>query len=255
MRFDTGSLFRVQIQVNGERVMSSARPCLAVFLSCLMTLAGATHGGPIGSVDVFGKVRLGSVDIPSGATVLDGQTISTGAASKAVVTLANRTLIQLDENARARLGAASVTLEKGAAQVTAPAPGAAVLAAGLRMEPSSGATTVQASLQNRGRVSVAVLSGGLRVLDPSGTAQWNIQAGQSFLFGRAAQEQVQQPRSGGEAPGTKEEKDKPRAGGTAPGSTAPTVKKGSSKAIYIVLVVGGAGAAAGVVLSQQKRGS
>lgn len=227
---------------------------LAILLSLALALQGGAGVAVIGSLTTYGDVRLDSARAAQGSTVFDGQTISTSARGEALVALSDETRVSLGRGSRARLGAASVVLEQGAARfVTAGSSAAKLFARDLRLEPLSGPATLEASFKERGRVNVAVMAGGVRVTDPNGAALGTIRAGEALLFGLAAQEQAQEqqprPRSGGEAPGTGAKTQPPPP---PPGAKKPAATGGSRAPLYILIGAGAAGAGIAVALSQSR---
>ncbi len=219
---------------------------LATLLSLALPYAAMADAAAIGTLSAYGEVRLGSAEAPSGATVFDGQRVTTGAGGEAVIALGDTTRIALGRATQARLSTEGIVLERGSARFETAPKQAPIFAAGLRLEPEAGTSSVEASLRSRGRVNVAVLSGGIRVLDPSGAALASVRAGQALLFGLAGQEQQGQEkgqgRSGGQAPG-------------GPGAKPAGGKSGGSHtALYVVIGAGAAAAGVGIALSQ-KRGS
>jgi hypothetical protein len=239
--------------------MNPFRAGLAIALSSHMCLSGA--GGAIGSINTYGEVRLNSAEAPNGATVFDGQTLSTVSSSRAVVALSDRTRVTVGPASRMKLSSRSLVLENGAAEfVISSETHPSVYAAGLQLAPESRLSMIKASTTGNGRVNVAIAAGQVRVIDASGTVLKTIQAGDAFVFGLVAQEQktTQEPqgRSGGQAPGVRD-KDSNKKAGAPPVAKGPAdQKKKNNTAVYVLV---GAGAAAGigaaVGLSGHKRGS
>ncbi len=215
---------------------------------------GAAGEAPLGSLNAYGLVKLGSMDVPSGASVFDGQIVSTGRSGKALLALRDQTRVALGHATRARVSRKSVVLEEGAAQFTSVTPsGTPIFAGALRLEPVSPSASLEASILERGRVNVAVWTGNVRVLDPSGAAVGRLRAGQALVFGLAALGEKAAPAPVQEGTTIQTEG---RSGGQAPGviDTTPEKKKNRT-ALYVLIGVGAAGGAAGAALSGNKRGS
>ena len=206
-----------------------------------------------GSLTVFGSVQVEGVAAPTGTTLFAGQTVSTARDSRALLTLARGANISLSPSATVTVESSSVTLLAGSGSLKG-GPGTVLMAGQLRLEPDSAHSVVTASLLEKGRVNVAVSSGGAVVTDPTGVTLAKLLPGQALLFGLSAQEQGR-PRSGGQAPGLPEgQKDEKKPDSTKPPASTPS--KGSSKtAIYVLIGAGAAGGIAAAALGGSKRGS
>jgi hypothetical protein len=148
---------------------------LFVFISAI-AFAGSS---PIGIVTASGHFMLDRSQVWGNATVFEGSTIETGAASSQIA-LRNGVKLQLARDSRARILADRVVMEKGIGQVSAPYridDTFEVNAANLRIH-SSGRLRVNVG-QN---VEVASLIGSARVASASGMLLAAIPAGRSMSF-------------------------------------------------------------------------
>ncbi|MFN0167860.1 MAG: hypothetical protein ACKV22_15640 [Bryobacteraceae bacterium] len=209
----------------------------------LTILLALTAAEPYGSVLTTGQVRIGGVAAGTGSTIFTWQTLATEKDGQAQISSKSADLL-IHPQSQFSVHREGPVLEAGSAEFTRTQPSGLYQVGRLSLSPGD-STGFGAAVDDRGRVNIAVRSGSLSVIDPSGQLLASMTAGQSLLFGVAAQEQGQS-RSGGQAPGVGSEKDRDAKAAT---------KGGSNTAIYVLIGAGAAGGIAAATLGGQKRGS
>jgi hypothetical protein len=146
-----------------------------IFLFVFISAIAFAGSSAIGIVTASGHFMLDRSQLWGNATVFEGSTIETGAASSQIA-LRNGVKLQLARDSRARILADHVVMEKGIGQVSA-VDGFEVNAANLRIH-STGRLRVNVG-QN---VEVASLLGSTRVASASGILLAAIPAGRTMSF-------------------------------------------------------------------------
>jgi hypothetical protein len=145
---------------------------------------GAALAAPpaIGVVTASGHFTLERSEIWGNATLFDGATVETGAASSDLA-LRNGVRIQLGSASRASVFEQRVLLQKGVGQVIAP-PSYEVDAAGLTIRGMAAGARVRVGIGDS--VEVTALAGGARVSNRSGALLAAIPAGRRMSFSMQA---------------------------------------------------------------------
>ncbi len=170
-------------------------PCMRLYSMLPLLLLVFQRSAPVASLSTYdGPVTIDGKRMPTGATVFEGQTVETAAASKALVVLLDGTRCALGVNSRLYVSAAAIKLETGAGRFTALANTRALLYASELILKPSGAATVESTVK-ASEVRVQVDEGEVSVLGPGGQLLRTLRKGEAHLFARAV------GRSGGVAPG------------------------------------------------------
>jgi hypothetical protein len=146
-----------------------------LFLSVLISAVAVAASPAIGIVTASGHFTLDRSQVWGNATVFEGSTIETGAASSEVA-LRSGAKLQLAKDSRARILSDRVVIEKGIGQVSAPE-SFEVNAGNLRIH-SDGRLRVNI----RDGVQIASLTGVARVSSASGMLLAAIPAGRTMNF-------------------------------------------------------------------------
>ena len=133
----------------------------------------------IGTVVSKGGFRLDSFSVKGNATLTEGSTVETGAASS-LMQLSSGVLVTLASDSKGKLFGDRMLLEKGGGQLERAA-GFRVEALGLRIQPETGQSSARVALAAK-RVRVAALAGSFRVLNGSGVLIANVAAGSALEF-------------------------------------------------------------------------
>jgi hypothetical protein len=186
-------LIKHRAQRRGTRSFSSTRghvlrcALLALFAAAAVLAAGASAPA-IGFITASGHFTVQGSQFWGNATLFDGATVETGAASSELA-LPNGVKVQLGARSRARVYATHLALEAGTGQVAAPvAAGPAfsehavfeVDAAGLAVWPATAGSRVRVGVARR--VEVAALAGSARVSGRNGVLLASIPAGRRMSF-------------------------------------------------------------------------
>jgi hypothetical protein len=151
--------------------------------------AGAFAANPvIGIVAASGHFTLQGSEVWGNATLFDGATVETGAASSQLA-LRNGVKVQLGARSRARVYADRVTLEKGVGQIS-PASYFELDAAGMKIQGAGLRVNVS------DQVEIAALTGMARVSSSQGTALAVIPAGRHMNLSFQAAQSGTLTRSG-----------------------------------------------------------
>lgn len=223
--------------------MSSGLPWVLCAALLAAQQAPPQRARPVASLSAYGQVAVDGRNMPTGATVFEGQTVATTAQSTALIVLTDdRTRLALGKASAAEIGAQALRLRSGVGRfVGVPESRALWFASELQLKPD-GPATAEATIQPDGQVKVQVDDGAVAVLAPGGSSLGTVSKGQAQIFGRAAR------RSGGMAPGES----------PAPGKPVPTAKSGSGgggAGVWIAIGAAAAGATAVGAVAATKRGS
>jgi len=138
-------------------------------------------GAPIiGTVLAKGSFRLDNATVAGNATLFDGGTLETAAASSSVE-LSSGTRMTLGAGSRGRIFGDHVVLERGESR-TDKAAGFHIEARGLRVIPETGSTSARVHLVGANTVEVATLTGSLRVLNSRGALVAELPQGAALAF-------------------------------------------------------------------------
>jgi hypothetical protein len=146
--------------------------------------SSAAKSPVIGVVTASGHFILDRSEVWGNATLFDGGTIETGAASSEAA-LRNGVKIQLASASIAMIGESQLTLAKGTGQVSA-TEDYRVTAGGLAIRSVVGASRVRVAWLAGGAVEVTALSGSARVANRTGLVLASIPAGRRMDFAMQA---------------------------------------------------------------------
>ena len=174
------------LKMNAKQFFSILLTVLMIRPSPIVAASASTAlpATVLGSITSRGVVRVGDVRVPDTSTLFSGDQVQTAAGSA---------LIQYQQGVRVILGTGSlasfsssrVELQKGQMSFNASAGGPLFAASTLRIEPTSGKSSANVTLQDR-KATVAVTEGSLRVVDPSGVQLASLRTGEARLFEEAS---------------------------------------------------------------------
>ncbi|MEQ1946436.1 MAG: hypothetical protein ABL995_04570 [Bryobacteraceae bacterium] len=153
---------------------------LALQLGMLQAAPSTAGGLVIGTVLAKGSFRLDNATISGNATLFDGGTLETAAASSSVE-LSTGTRMTLGSASRAKIFGDHLVLERGEGR-TNKSTGFHIEARGLRVIPETGNSTARVLVTPGNQVQVASLSGSLRVLNARGVLVANLPQGVALAF-------------------------------------------------------------------------
>src|SRR5215470_5742458 len=147
-----------------------------IFGGCLLVTAAAP--GSIGTARSNGEFRVDGALIRGNSTLFEGNVVET-ADSRSVVQLSGTQVTVLPES-RVTIYHDRTVLQKGSLLTSAGR--LEVDAAGLRIAPSAGNSSIQVELPAAGRVAVAARDGGAEVRNQSGVLVASLRTGMALAF-------------------------------------------------------------------------
>lgn len=162
---------------NIQAVLAAA---LAFHLGILQAASPGLGSPVIGTVLTKGSFRLDNATVSGNATLFEGGTIETAAASSSIQ-LTSGTQMTLGSSTRGKIFGDHIVLEHGDSR-TGKSTGFHIEARGLRVIPETGNSSARVQVVAGNRVQVASLSGSLHVLNARGELVANLPAGVALAF-------------------------------------------------------------------------